>query len=132
MIMQRYLTFLSSLLLLTTSTALPAATWIEDFSGEPADFRLERGTETLAVEIYRTLQAGDRLTVLEEDSILYLKRDDGSRIDIHKSAVPYVVQDTGQPPGPMTNLWQEIGGWLTRQRVDGVDRPVISVITRGE
>ncbi len=130
--MQRYyLTFLSSLLLLITSVATPAATWIEDFSGDPADFRLERGTQPLPVEIYRMLQAGDRLTVLEEDSVLYLKRDDGSRVDIRKSAAPYIVQETGQPPGPMTNLWQEISAWLTRQRVDGVDRPVISVITKG-
>jgi hypothetical protein len=70
--------------------------------------------------------------VLEEDSVLYLKRDDGSRVDIRKSAAPYIVQETGQPPGPMTNLWQEIRTWLTRQQVDGVDRPVISLVTRGE
>ncbi len=130
--MNRYVTSLSSLLLLAASVTASAATWIVDFTGEPEDFRLERGNQTLPVEIYRQLQPNDRLFVLVDGSVMSLKQDDGSRIEIQKSNSPYVIRDQGKPPAALDNFLHGCRAWLTRQRLEEVDRPVIGIYTRGE
>jgi hypothetical protein len=130
--MNRYVTSLGSLLLLAASVTTSAATWIVDFTGAPGDFRLERGNQTLPVAIYRQLQPADRLFVLVDDGVLSLQRDDGSRIEIRKSESPYVIRDQGKPPEAMDNLWHGFCAWLTKQRLEDADRPVIGIYTRGE
>ena len=130
--MNRYVTSLSSLLFLTVSITALAATWIVDFTGEPEDFRLERGNQTLPVEIYQQLQPDDQLSVLVDGSFISLKQDDGRRIEIRKNNSPYVIRDQGKPPKAMNNLWHGFCAWLTKQRLEDADRPVISIYTRGE
>ncbi len=130
--MNRCMTSLGSLLLLAVSVTASAATWIVDFTGEPDDFRLERDNQTLPVEIYRQLQPNDRLFVLVDGSVLSLKQDDGSRIEIRKNNSPYIIRDQGQPPAALDNLWHGLCSWLTKQRLEEVDRPVIGIYTRGE
>lgn len=128
--MNHAITSLVSLLLLAANMTVSAATWIVDFSGKPEDFRLEHGNQTLPVEIYRQLQPNDRLSVLVEDSSISLKQDDGSRIEIQKSNSPYVIRDQGKPPTALDNFLHICRTWLTRQRLEEVDRPVIGISTR--
>ena len=130
--MNRCMTSLGSLLLLAASVTASAATWIVDFTGAPDDFRLERDNQTLPVEIYRQLQPNDRLFVLVDGSVLSLKQDDGSRIEIQKNNSPYVIRDQGKPPAALENFLHGCRTWLTRQRLEEVDRPVIGIYTRGE
>jgi len=130
--MNRCMTSLVSLLLLAVSITASAATWIVDFTGAPDDFRLERGNQTLPIEIYRQLQPNDRLFVLVDGSVLSLKQDDGRRIDLRKSNSPYLIRNQGKPPTALDNFLHGCRTWLTRQRLEEVDRPVISIYTRGE
>ncbi len=130
--MNRSVTSLGSLLLLAASITASAATWIVDFTGKPDDFRLERGNQTLPVEIYRQLQPNDRLFVLVDGSVISLKQDDGRRIEIQKNNSPYLIRDQGKPPAALDNFLHECCAWLTRQRLEEVDRPVIGIYTRGE
>jgi hypothetical protein len=130
--MNRAVTSLFSLLLLAASMTVSAATWIVDFTGEPENFRLERGNQTIPVEIYRQLQPNDRLFVLVDDSSISLKQDDGSSIEIQKSNSPYVIQDQGKPPAAPDNFLHACRTWLTRQRLEEADRPVIGIYTRGD
>ena len=102
--MNRCMTSLGSLLLLAASVTASAATWIVDFTGKPDDFRLERDNQTLPIEIYRQLQPNDRLFVLVDGSVLSLKQDDGSRIEIRKNNSPYVIRDQGKPPAALDNF----------------------------
>ena len=80
--MNRCVVSLSTLLFLAAGIPASAAMWIEDFTGNPEDFRLERSNQTLPIEIYRRLHSGDRLSVLVDRSGLQLMRDDGSRVEI--------------------------------------------------
>lgn len=129
--MRRFVITLGASLLMAASGIGSAAIWIVDFSGELGDFILERGDQRIPLEIYRELQSGDRASVLAEGSVLSLKQDDGNWIEVRKNNSPYLIRDAGRPPGPMANLWHGFRAWLTRQRVEGIDRPVVSVSFRG-
>ncbi|MFO1429630.1 MAG: hypothetical protein U1F76_05745 [Candidatus Competibacteraceae bacterium] len=128
--MNRSVKVLFSLLLLAAGMTASAATWIVDFTGKPEEFRLERGNQTIPIEIYRQLQPNDRLFVLVDDNTLFLKQDDGHRIEIRRDNSPYLIRDQGKPPAALDNFLHACRTWLTRQRLEEVDRPVIGIYTR--
>lgn len=121
----------SILLLLVLSATVGAATWIEDFDGQPEAYRLERNGQAMPVEIYQELQVGDRLVVTEQNHTLWVRHDDGSRTAITSERSPYPVQQQAATPGIVSNLISWAGSWLNTRWGEGRLRPVVSTVSRG-
>jgi hypothetical protein len=107
-----------------------AATWIEDYVGQPEDYRLQRKGESVPVAIYVELMPRDKIEVLKQDGVLHLKRDDGTGEDVTHGK-GYEVPACGKPPGVFSNLLKWAGKSLTGFRAEGVDKAVVQLRVKG-
>lgn len=119
------------LLALLVATPTQAAIWIKDFEGDPEGYRLERNGQTLTIQYYLELKAGDRL-LIEPGRELRLGRDDGTVNVVRSDESPYTLEETGEAPSVWANLVAWAGGWLHARHEDGMAKPVVSLHTRNQ
>lgn len=94
-----------------------AAFWIDDFTGEPEEYRLVRHGNELTIEVQMLLRTGDELSVLSETGEIHLERDDPGNhklfILTRKNGV-FSVPESSTPPGVIKNMIALGEKWLIK------------------
>jgi hypothetical protein len=121
--------FSTSALLLAASIS-EASFWISEFTGQPADYRLERGDTTMRPAQLMLLQAGDVIFVDDEEGRIVLLNERNERIALTRIQSPFRVPESREPPGLLANIgnWV-VGWWNTRASQSSV---TVSAVSRGE
>ncbi|MCB1977650.1 MAG: hypothetical protein KDE66_11680 [Nitrosomonas sp.] len=129
--------FIQSLLALLLSVFITqtvwAAFWIDEFTGDPEEYRLVRQGVELTIEAQMLLRTGDELRVLNETGELHLKQDDpGSNklFILTRKNGEFSVPETSAPPGIIENMISLVKKWLDKASEE--KKVTRAVATRGD
>ncbi|PXX14301.1 hypothetical protein C8R27_11634 [Nitrosomonas ureae] len=127
---------IQSLLVLLVSIFIPqtlwAAFWIDDFTGEPGEYRLVRQGNELTIEAQMLLRTGDELRVLSETGEIQLEQNDPDNnkqfILTQKNGV-FRVPESSTPPDIIENMIALGEKWF--EKVSEEKKSTRSLTSRG-
>ncbi|SEP70199.1 hypothetical protein [Nitrosomonas ureae] len=127
---------IQSLLVLLVSVLIPqtlwAAFWIDDFTGEPEEYRLVRQGNELTIEAQMLLRTGDELRVLSETGEIQLEQNDPDNnkqfILTQKNGV-FRVPESSTPPDIIENMIALGEKWF--EKVSEEKKSTRSLTSRG-
>jgi len=99
-----------SLALLGWLWAVPAvaqdAGWINHFEGQPNNYLLKRGDETVPVALFTVVQVGDEISVQEQQPAIELSLGGGTQsVKVTAENSPFIVNQDNQVPTSLDKLW---------------------------
>lgn len=105
-----------SLALLAWLWTVPAiaqdAGWINNFEGQPENYLLKRGDETVPVALFTVLQVGDEISVKEKQPAIELSLSGGTQsVSVTAENSPFLVTEDSQVPASLDKLW----AWTTQR-----------------
>ena len=104
--------------------------FVEDFSGEPEHYRLERDGSPVPVRILTPLQTGDRVSVEHPEGRIQLRLGEQSALTLDGSqGEPFVVAGGGESATLFGNLARWAVDWT---QGEGEDESTVALVTRGD
>ena len=108
-----------SLALLAWLWTVPAiaqdAGWINNFEGQPENYRLKRGDETVPVALFTVVQVGDEISIQEQNATIELSLGGGTQsVRVTEENSPFLVTEGSQVPASLDKLW----AWTTQRFSD--------------
>ena len=85
--------------------------WVEQFSGRPDGYRVERSGKAIPVSPLMQLQSGDELHVLGKTGRLTLVGDNNERVVLGHGNTPFQVPTEAEPPEVTDNLVAWANDW---------------------
>lgn len=128
--------FVQSLLALLLSIFIPqtlwAAFWIDDFTGEPEEYRLVRQGSELTIEAQMLLRTGDELRVLSETGEIHLEQNDpdnNKQLVLTQKNGSFRVPESSVPPDVIQNMITLGEKWF--EKVSEEKKSTRSLTSRG-
>jgi hypothetical protein len=98
------------------------AGWINLFEGQPDNYILKRGDETVPVALFSVVQVGDEISVQQQQPAIELSLGGGTQsVKVTAENSPFIVSQDNQVPASLDKLWawtkQRLSEW--RELVSG-------------